>query len=351
MAATNTQGKTFIISGSGGLDTNELRKILISMGMIEIVKIDKNIKYIDYIFVEQILVNNVYKYLVPYTIKCFMKNLLTNYNSIYDKDLLYDNMEKYAKTIATKHMAYSVNIKDFILLLKTNVNKVKKLFGDIIIIKPVGTAANSGKGIQVIEIDYKNINNLITEVENADKSLKRFNNVIVCKYINNPLLFTHGITKKMVKMHLRVFLLIKIVDGKISYSRCKKAYIIHAYDEYKKSDYANPRIHDTHAKSTVCYPIYPDDFKQPNTAINSIDKQMDLICKKLKIIVEKEGIEKYSESENGYTVFGLDVLIQDNYNVILLEVNAKLGHARADGGCVTGFSAYYYKWLTDNIIC
>jgi hypothetical protein len=357
--------KTFIIVESIGLITSVLADMLEKRGLRRITNLTNDIKYIDYIFEEKNLINGKWKYAIPYTIKSFMKSVLQNYDSIYSKELLYTNMMKYAKSTALKHMAYSVNINDFIKLIKTDINELRECFGDVVIIKPVDASACSGKGIYIIEIDYDNpnyINILINKIEEIKLVLSNFKSVVVCKYITNPLLFKHVITHKMVKCHLRIHLMIKIIDGVISHSVCNKGYISHAYEEYKTSDYDNKRIHDTHGKSTTGVQIFPDNLDKTIDVKKHIFKQILTICDKITMIASKQGIKVYEESKNGYVVFGLDFLVQDekdNYNVNILEVNTWLGNnnqildIQKNENINTRFipySKYYYSWLLKNIM-
>ena len=106
----------------------------------------------------------------------------------------------------------------------------------------------------------------------------------------------------------------------------KHGKIIMAEENYKKKDYKNKKIHDTHTLGNQeSVRRYPEDLKISQSKKKSIEEQM----KKLFSLVENIQIDTkcYEESKKCYQLFGFDAMITDNYQVKLIEINRNPGQS------------------------
>jgi hypothetical protein len=104
--------------------------------------------------------------------------------------------------------------------------------------------------------------------------------------------------------------------------------IFTAEKQYKKSDWRNKDIHDTHARGNINELIFPIDITDPQMRDDFENKYIPKI-KDCLLYVSKFSngrIKHYSQAENAFEVFGCDFLITDNDNVILMEINDKVGY-------------------------
>lgn len=53
----------------------------------------------------------------------------------------------------------------------------------------------------------------------------------------------------------------------------------------------------------------------------------------------------YEESKMGFEVFGLDIMIDDNYKVYLIEINDRVGYAPSQGKRDKPYLDYCRKYL------
>lgn len=140
---------------------------------------------------------------------------------------------------------------------------------------------------------------------------------LVQTYIQNPAL------KDGYKFHLRVLVVVKKESKKPieAYVATHKFYV-KAEEKYKKDDWLNPRIHDTHYKpgKTESFPqILPDDWTETETV--KVDKKINSI---LKTLLENETDFKADwNAKNGFEVFGVDILF-DKKKPYILEFNNKI---------------------------
>ena len=226
---------------------------------------------------------------------------------------------------------YYVNMYD-IFKKNTNVNKYKKYFKDDKVWILKGIFSWAGQNIELFETfeqfrDYINIQ--IKKKEDSYKTLnyksyekmgdKGKNNYgiewVLQEYINNPLLLDEK------KFHMRIYFIFHRVKPNL-----KNTYILDRGEiatarlKYKKADYNNKDIHDSHFYKNEKPLYFPKDFIKifGKTNYKSIFKQIKALFQLVSKIIDAKC---YSDSKNCYYTFGGDIMITDDYKVKLIEVN------------------------------
>jgi tubulin monoglycylase TTLL3/8 len=354
---------TYLIQDNQGLYHDRLREILNSNGFIELTKqqaLAAPNKYVDFFWMGQSNAegNRFDKEL--YQIKSTLVTMLWRDKShtqgkdaITNKQLLYQNMKKYFPNICSKHMAKTYILKDIQSLKDINFfeNELSDMttssektsedsftkgepLNKIYIVKPVGHGACAGVGVTVVTNDK--------ELEEARRELsKRFRNIIVSEYIQNPLLYEGR------KFHIRMYILI---NSDSTWSFWKRGKAMTAKILYKKGDWTNKDIHDSHGETTPKDIYFPEDIL-PKEKYEYVYQQIELILGAAAKIV-KPHVKCYEESKNCCEVFGIDFMITDDYTVKLIEINAEAGYGSKNEDKMIGFTKnhYYQNYLIKVLI-
>jgi GNAT superfamily N-acetyltransferase len=148
-------------------------------------------------------------------------------------------------------------------------------------------------------------------------------NAIIMDYITNPALTVDG-----KKFHLRMYVLLIIESG---IKRCyihDECWILTAEEKYKKGDWLNKKIHISGAKSTMSNYSFPNDI-----SIKIDDAKFNEFKKTLAFATTFNNSIVYEENDIGYHIYGVDVLMTEDNNFLILEFNGSnmLGH-----DCVQG---------------
>ena len=328
--------KSYIISAAkiNGLIYTTLQNYLNSN---ELVEISDKMSHPFLLWIE--LLEN-YKFDANYfDTKCYLMNILNdNKIIISNKANLYFNFNKYYPTQCEKYMARSWYIDEFINndklidLLRANKNKDNDS-KSVYIVRPAGIGAFSGKSIYMVD-DVKSL-------MNARDNTRKYEKVIISKYINNPLLLDGK------KMHLRVYFLVALIDEYIATTIFDFYEVFTAQETYKNSDYHNKDIHDTHAKGNDKEIIYPFDIIDStlyNDYINTyLPKIKDCLTYVSKFI--KGRINRFPQAKNAFEIFGCDFLITRDNNVILMEINDKVGYKCQSINTTMRLSKLYFETL------
>jgi len=329
--------KTYTIYDNQGLIHDGLRKILNDNNWKEVNINDVN--SVDFAWVGATIGIDYLKYDKRiYDITTQLKNILLgggvkgdidNKDVITNKEQLYKNMMLANKEICNKHMMTTFNISEI-----SNIEK-----GDIFIIRPIGCNAGGGAGISIVT------NN--NELYYAKKKTCRYKSAIITRYITNPLLF------KQKKFHLRMYLMI-CNDINFRWSMFNKGKIITAEFPYISNHYNNPKIHDTHFKSTFKNLYFPDDLQLTLDQNDMIYKQMYDILEVASTII-KPHAKSYIESKYAFEVFGCDFMINTDLVVKLIEINARHDYGVNDlkKDNQQGFKLFcneFYNWVYNEAI-
>ena len=349
----NKKQLTYILIDKEQEIEEEFNKLLASKGFIK-KDINEFPEYVDLLFTRNskffyntlIDKKNYYKI---FKIKSKLSSFLWRNKSTYKdgKDViinkfeLYKNMNKLFPDIAKKHMAETIDIFD-----------LKNIKDSVYIIRPVGQEVGSGEGIEIIRNNKE-----LEEVQNKYMLQNFYKNIIASKYIINPLLYG----KK--KFHIRVHMLFLYNNQELSYSINLNGRIWYARKEYINHNYNNLEIHDTHARYTARNIYFPEEFNYGKENTDKVLSQMNLILSKV-VEIYKPYIKCFEGAENCFEVFGIDFMVEDDFNVILIEINDTYGlpplpynnNEESDNSSFMrkvkwiSFIRGYVKWIYDNAI-
>lgn len=311
-----------------------------------------------------------------YTIKCRVKNVLDSrtHGIITDKRSLHKAMAQFEPDIYAKHLARTWDLAEFTFPDASASSLCRKF-----IARPSGSAFSSGKGITRItsqqELD-------IAREEYKKQGIYNNTRIIVSEYFDDPYLF------KGAKFHLRMFFMVRVsskitwelwgaseVDDAILRMNATRheaqddpgrprprGKILTAGRPFVHANYDDPLIHDSHAKTTtevIFFPTHASEIKSPRdratAGANAIDladiyAQMREICDALGRLLKRNGIRKYEESDSGFEIFGLDIMIiahpddPESARVVLIEANDRVGYTTPKGYWSDMLQNDYFEW-------
>ena len=280
-----------------------------------------------------------------YGIQCQIKAILdaSTYRAIANKGRLAKSLPQWC--------ARSWTISEFMEQVKAG----HFADGATFIARPIGRGFFSGHGIRRFILSGERA------AENIAKHYARIKvtDLAVSEYIGHPYLFDGK------KFHLRMYLMVAVVpDRYFSWTLwgtaredrnadALRAKIITAAQKWRTDDINNDDIHDSHMKSTAVAVFFPHDSARITKAdgvtrlrdeeISRFWDQMKVMCDDIVALV-RETIAPYEESRAGFTVFGLDIMMQDDHPV-LLEVNDMVGYTSPDCPLWDRFRREYFEWV------
>lgn len=305
--------------------TDILRNMLLDFNLTETKNPNLSTSYIHFQHIKNTKYDASY-----YNTPTLLMNILDDSKEVItNKSNLYFNFHKKFPAKCAKYMAKTWDARKF------PTNKFNN--NSIYIVRPVGPGAFSGFGIKVLKTEK--------ELDIVLKNLKLFPKVIISEYIN-PMLWEGK------KFHIRAYFLVKIIDNVMSCYFYDFYEIFTAEKPYKQSDWGNKDIHDTHLKSAKKYILGPNDFD--NTTKKLFNTEIFPKMKDCMFYVSKimDGNAKpFDNSKNAYEVFGCDFMVDNNYNVILMEVNKHTGLSMADfPDRKEEFSRIYFSKINDLVL-
>lgn len=160
------------------------------------------------------------------------------------------------------------------------------------------------------------------------KNLK-FNDWVLQEYIDDPMLVNGK------KFHIRGYY-IGYKNEKYLY---KEGRIYTSQKKYKKSDYYNTEIHDTHNPpgSDIKVKNYPDGLKLSKNIKEDIQNQIEDLFHMVGEI--DDYFNCHEESKECFELFGFDIMITKDYQVKMIEVNPNPGLPELE----TSFGKNYLK--------
>ena len=96
-------------------------------------------------------------------------------------------------------------------------------------------------------------------------------------------------------------------------------------------------------------------YIRDDITIKKIIKQMrEIMAAVSGILVKNKATSKlewlYPEHKNGFIVLGIDFMIDDKYNVKMIEVNNKQGYGYNNRKNDIAFSESFFKWINSTIL-
>ncbi|MBA3904968.1 MAG: hypothetical protein C0522_15045, partial [Rhodocyclaceae bacterium] len=233
--------------------------------------------------------------------------------------------------------------------------------GDVFIIKPVGSRAGCGAGIQIVELTADGLAAGLDDAERRRRDVAAaYGNAVLCRYVRAPMLWRGR------KCHLRMYLLVRgpplggaSEDCHLEFWRQGK--ILTALKPYACAAYDDAAVHDSHGDTTDRNLFFPADLRDCHAACvdacspptpdmlalePDILAQIDAFVPHLKAVLvggmrsRRTGapLWTYPESNFAYEVFGCDFLVDTAHwqadatvTVRLLEINDKVGFAPVFG--------------------
>ena len=285
-------------------------------------------KTIDFIYIDGL------NYINPkyYNLRSYLKNTVTDdKQSISHKHNLITTFSKLPGSAKYIMPTIEIDMLDYYNAVGPMISSFFKP-GKIYIFKPVSGMA--GEGIKIVsnftdldkymmDIISKNKHkwnkyNKSTDIKaNATRAKEPLRVWILQEYIMNPLLFTNN--GKNYKYHIRHFYLYQPGNQPSYYKNTGK--IALAKKPYINGDWGNPDIHDTHFHGNSNY-SWPESTNLTPSQIESINEQIHEFYSYLD---ENINAGCYSETQKCYELFGVDLMITQDYKLKVLEVNAGLG--------------------------
>lgn len=326
-----------------------------SLNKKSIVKIPEGLVKADIIFYHinnNILNKPFYKY------SKFLCNTINIEYSMLDKHMIYSNIIKY-------NSRSSVNMNYFIKTYSLS-DKNKFQFPGNYILRPV--YAFGGRDILYVHnpIDLeKAIKYYDTHKDIRNHSYSP-QEITVSKIITDLLLF------KSRKFHLRMYYMVAILEGELSCFILDFGKILTAKYAFNLDVPFSKGVHDTHLGSTDFDYFYPNDLTLENISI--LDDNKDIIKKKtlkdihnniLKYIRKitrgitgiviglsngKPNSLLYENQQNGYYIYGLDILVRDNLEPVLIECNNQTGYETLTITKNKELSNIIYGWINETIL-
>jgi hypothetical protein len=162
--------------------------------------------------------------------------------------------------------------------------------------------------------------------------------------------------------------MVAILEGEVSCFLLDNGKIITAAESYNLDIPFRKDVHDTHFGSTDADYFFPTDLTQENISslkkdsygedefdTNTILHGIREIAKGLSNVVV--GISKgkpnsllYENQRNGYYIYGLDILVKDNLEPVLVECNNQVGFSCHTEENRKELSKIIYGWINETIL-
>lgn len=307
--------QTYVIFSNSGLNVGPMKIFLANYGLYP--NQSRHITKATFVWTDGISVPTWL-----YSIQCKLSNHLQHHECISDKFQLSLN-PKIAEWVSP-----SADCDDL--------ESVAKLKFPLIIRPNLGF---QGRGISIID----SIDQLDAAIALAKSETKGDTKILASEYITNVALYDGK------KFHFRIYFLISIIKGKIDYSVCPLGEVFTAKYEYDSAS-RDKNYTDTHGKSTKGN-IFLDDLQQGlgTEVYAKVLTNVKHVCAILTDIA-KDKIDTYSESESGFELFACDFMLTANYNLILIEVNTKVGFDISKNPEITKKVSFeIFKWININV--
>ena len=254
---------------------------------------------------------NPFYYNIDYTNKkckdCNIINQLDNINLLGNKKLQYENMlnyYNYKPKFIPKTYVFDNN----------NYHNLKKIFNKdkYFILKPENSLGR--KGVLILN-KYSEL------IININKYTK-YKNWIIQEFISNCLLY------KKKKFHIRLYVILIINKNKISVYIQNNGFLYLAINDYDMNKVKEYEVGLSGEKSEQQVKLYPENFiaEFGNNNFNKINNQIiEIVKSSITCVKDKLSCPNKNVKNNKcYKLFGYDLLVDNLFNVYLLEINARI---------------------------
>lgn len=282
---------------------------------------DKNIDFVYFDsyadFKNQVDISKIYSN-IKYEFNDFNKNKI----KITNKALLYDNFLIYNKEFTKKYFMPQYNLS------KTNIEELKDIFdnGNIWILKP--TFGYKGSDIKIFT-NYDNFKKYynteaiqkLNKYKNSHKKnpLVKYDGWVLSKYVTKPHLFLKR------KYHFRVYLFITFIEDELKGHLFNIFPMIIAKKDYKNGNYNNKNSHNTHwtdlRENVYLFPFdFITNFGYKKT-VEVFYNIKNIVINIFHFIKDNLNFQCFPEAKNCFEIFGIDILLDENFELKILEIN------------------------------
>lgn len=273
--------------------------------------------------------------------------------STLDKNMIYSNILKY-------NSRKTLNLNNFIETFLLS-SKHKFHFPGNYILRPKYGFGGSGILYVHNSDDLQKALKYYDTHRDFRKHLYLQKEITVSKIITDLLLF------KGRKFHLRMYYMVAILEEEISCFLLDIGKILTAKDTYNLDVPFKKEVHDTHIDSTEADYFFPNDLIVSDiSSLKEKDSYRDDICdtilkgarkiaKSISNIVigvsnGKPNSLLFENQQNGYYIYGLDILVKDNLDPVLVECNYRVGFGCHSLEKNKMFSELIYGWVNATIL-
>lgn len=283
----------------------------------------------------------------------FLSNSINLEYSMLDKGKIYSNILKY-------NSRGDLNLNNFIeIFLLSSKNKFH--FPGNYILRPIYGFGGSG----ILYVHNPNDLQKAIKYYNTHKDFRNrlysLEEITVSRIITDLLLF------KGRKFHLRMYYMVASLEGEISFFLLDKGKILTAKDPFNLDVPFSKEVHDSHYGSTDVDYVVPNDLTQENISnlkekdsyrediFDTILHGVKKIAKGISNIVlglsnGKPNSLLFENQKNGYYIYGLDILVKDNLEPVLVECNHQVGFDCNILEKRKELSENIYGWVNETIL-
>jgi hypothetical protein len=265
-------------------------------------------------------------------------------NNYIGKDQLYDSIVKYNSN-------NSDILKYFIEVFRLS-NHDKMKFPGNYIVRP--KYAFAGKDILYIhnKDDLLIANEYYSKARDYKYRPYKTSEIIVSHILTDLTLF------KGRKFHIRMHYIISYIKGVVNSYLCDIGKILTAKERFNVKLPFSKDVHDTHFKSTDADYFFPKDFNDANLDVPITQKMQDEFNTKCRHIcsgitkVFKANKDKilFENQDNGYYLYGLDILVKSNLEPVIIEINDNPSFVIKTSENSEYMSKILFGWINEIII-
>lgn len=333
------KGTYLIMSGNKRFNHDHMKKLLDKHGMKEVDVTRAQTESAQFVWVD---VNDQGIFdKRSYGIHCQVKNLLDDKKGcITDKESLHYLLQERFPKESAKYLPHTYNVRD------TDPDTMDWSNGKVYILRPVGKGKFCGKGIVRVSSPDE------FRAAQAEMIKEPTDHAIASEYVTNPFLIDGR------KSHIRMYWMVRGATERLpaACSLCPVAIFCTAKKPYVQDNLDDSEIHDSHNKTTDKCVFWPKDMpeRMPAEAIPIAHAQAEEIMRCVGEIYTKEA-KPFSEATYGFEIFGVDFLMDDKYNMHLIEINDRIGFGKAKNdpdpeNRFETFTEEYLQWVYEKAV-